>query len=52
MAEVPNNPQKIKAVVGGKTKLIVIIKNWIHQGFTYLDKTERFYRVIWELIPF
>lgn len=52
MAEVPTNPKKIKAVVGGKTKTIVIVKNWIHQGFTYLDRTEKFYRVIWELIPF
>lgn len=47
-----NKPKKIKAVVGGNTKLIVMIKNWLHQGFTYLDRTERFYRVIWELIPF
>ena len=52
MAEVPTNPKKINAVVGGKTKPIVIVKNWIHQGFTYLDRTEKFYRVIWELIPF
>lgn len=44
--------KKNKAVIGGKTKWIVIIKQWIHQGFTYLDHTERFYRIIWELIPF
>jgi predicted nucleotidyltransferase len=45
-------PKKNKAIIGGKTEYIVIIKQWIHQGFTYLDKTEMFYRVIWELIPF
>ena len=47
-----SHSKKIKAVVGGKTKIVVIIKNWIHQGFTYLDTTEKCYRVIWELIPF
>lgn len=52
MAEVPTHIKKIKAVVGGKTKTIVIVKNWIHQGFTYLDRTEQFYRIIWEIIPF
>lgn len=52
MADTPKTVKKIKAVVGGKTKTIVIVKNWIHQGFTYLDKTERIYRVLWELIPF
>ena len=50
--EIKPTPKKIKAVVGGKTKFIVLIKNWLHQGFTYLDKTERFYRIIWEIIPF
>lgn len=45
-------PKKNKAILGGKTEYIVIIKQWIHQGFTYLDKTEMFYRLIWELIPF
>ena len=34
--------KKIKAVVGGKTKTIVIVKNWIHQRFTHLDRTEQF----------
>lgn len=52
MADSKNQPKKIKAVVGGKTKTIVIVKNWIHQGFTYLDRTEQFYRAIWELILF
>ncbi len=44
--------KKIKAVEGGNIKWIVTIKQWIHQGFTYLDRTEMFWRIIWELIPF
>lgn len=47
-----SNHKKDKAVVGGRVKLIVLFRNWLHQGFTYLDKTEMFYRIIWELIPF
>lgn len=47
-----SNHKKDKAIIGGKVKLIVLFRNWIHQGFTYLDKTEKFYRIIWELIPF
>lgn len=46
-----SNHKKDKAVVGGKLKLIVLFRNWAHQGFFYLDKTERFYRIIWEMIP-
>lgn len=46
-----SNHKKDKAVVGGKVKLIVLFRNWIHQGFFYLDKTERLYRIIWEMIP-
>lgn len=44
--------RKIKAVEGGSIKWIVTVKQWIHQGFTYLDRTEMFWRVIWEFIPF
>lgn len=48
-----NKPvKKIKAVEGGNIKWIVTIKQWIHQGFTYLDHTEMFWRVVWEIIPF
>lgn len=47
-----SNHKKDKAVVGGKIKLIVLARNWAHQGFTYLDKTEMFFRVVWELVPF
>ena len=46
-----SNHKKDKAVVGGHVKLIVLFRNWAHQGFFYLDKTERFYRIVWELIP-
>lgn len=44
--------KKRKAKLNGKIELIVLVKQWIHQGFTYLDKTEMFYRLIWEIIPF
>lgn len=48
-----NKPvKKIKAVEGGNIKWIVTVKQWIHQGFTYLDHTEMFWRVVWEIIPF
>jgi len=47
-----NKNKKNKAVLGGKIKLVVAFKNWLHQGFFYLDRTEKFYRIIWELIPF
>ena len=45
------NHKKDKAVIGGRVKFVVLFRNWIHQGFFYLDRTEKFYRVIWELIP-
>jgi predicted nucleotidyltransferase len=44
--------KKDKAVLGGKTKLIVLIKNWFHQGFFYLDKTEMLFRMLCEFILF
>lgn len=44
--------KKHKAKLGGDIKFVVIIKNWIHQGFFYLDKTEKFYRLLTELILF
>jgi len=44
--------KKRKATINGKAEYLVLIKQWIHQGFTYLDQTEMFYRVIWEIIPF
>lgn len=52
MYKTNNSHKKDKAVVGGEVKLIVLFRNWAHQGFFYLDKTEMFWRVVWELIPF
>lgn len=37
---------------GGSIKWVVTLKQWIHQGFTYLDRTEMFWRVVWEFVPF
>ena len=45
------NKKKKKAKVDGGRVWMFIITMWIHQGFTYLDRTEMFYRVLWELIP-
>ena len=40
-----------KAKPGGKPKYFTLLRNWAHQGFFYLDKTEMFYRVLWEITP-
>ena len=40
-----------KAIKGGKPKYFTILRNWAHQGFFYLDKTEMFYRILWGIIP-
>ena len=40
-----------KAIPGGKPKYFTLLRNWAHQGFFYLDKTEMFYRVLWEITP-
>ena len=40
-----------KAFIGGKPKYVTLFRNWGHQGYFYLDKTERFHRTTWELIP-
>lgn len=44
--------KKRKARAGGKSEPLILVKQWIHQGFTYLDRTERMYRILWEIIPF
>jgi len=41
-----------KAVPGGPSKPLTLIINILHQGFFYLDTTERLMRVCWEIIPF
>lgn len=40
--------KKRKARLGGKPEYLVLLKQWIHQGFTYLDKTEMYCRIVWE----
>lgn len=47
----PKQKKKKKAKADGGLVLWFAISQWIHQGFTYLDRTEMFYRVWWELIP-
>lgn len=47
----PKQKKKKKAKVDSGLVLWFAISQWIHQGFTYLDRTEMFYRVWWELIP-
>ena len=41
-----------KAKFNGGIKVKVIINNWLHQGFLYLDLTEKICRVFFELISF
>lgn len=43
--------KKRKAQLNGKPELLVLVKQWIHQGFTYLDRTEMYYRLVWEVVP-
>lgn len=40
-----------KALIGGKPKYFTLFRNWAHQGFFYLDKTEMLYRFLWEVTP-
>jgi len=43
--------KKNKAIIGGRIRPINLLQNWLHQGFLYLDSTERFGRAFYELIP-
>lgn len=47
----PKQKKKKKAKLGGNFVIWFAVSQWIHQGFTYLDRTEMFYRVIWEIVP-
>ena len=47
-----NKKKKRKAVAGGWPKLFNIPREWLHQGFTYLDKTQRYYRMLYETLFF
>lgn len=37
-----------KAKINGKPRLVNLFRNWIHQAFFYLDRTERISRIILE----
>ncbi len=41
-----------KAVPGGLPKPQTLVKNWIHQGFLYMDKGERLFKLFTELSEF
>lgn len=43
--------KKNKAVVGGSVRTLNLLRNWLHQGFLYLDITERIFRIFMEIIP-
>ncbi len=46
-----DNKKQRKASLGGKSKPVGLLRNWAHQGFFYLDNTERFGRVLLEIVP-
>ena len=41
-----------KAVPGGPPKLQTLVKNWIHQGFLYMDRGEQFGKFLTETLEF
>jgi predicted nucleotidyltransferase len=40
-----------KALAGGRAKLWNLPRGWAHQGFFYLDRTQRIGRVVFEIVP-
>jgi hypothetical protein len=40
-----------KAVAGGRVRLWNLPRGWAHQGFFYLDRTQRIGRVLFEIVP-
>ncbi len=42
---------KRKAWAGGRARLWNLPRGWAHQGFFYLDRTQRIGRVIFEILP-
>jgi predicted nucleotidyltransferase len=40
-----------KAVAGGRARLWNLPRGWAHQGFFYLDRTQRIGRVVFEIVP-
>jgi hypothetical protein len=47
----PAKKESRKAVAGGKAKLWNLPRGWAHQGFFYLDRTQRIGRVVFEIVP-
>lgn len=43
--------EKRKARAGGPAKPLTLLFNFLHQSFFYLDATERWMRVAWEIVP-
>jgi predicted nucleotidyltransferase len=43
--------QRRKALAGGRPKLWNLPRGWAHQGFFYLDHTQRVGRVVFEIVP-
>lgn len=41
-----------KAVPGGRPKFKNLIKNWLHQGFTYMDRGEQGFKLFTEILEF
>lgn len=40
-----------KALAGGTVRLSNLPRGWAHQGFFYLDRTQRIGRVVFEIVP-
>lgn len=40
-----------KAMAGGRARLWNLPRGWAHQGFFYLDRTQRLGRVVFEIMP-
>ena len=40
-----------KALAGGRARLWNLPRGWAHQGFFYLDRTQRIGRVVFEIVP-
>ena len=43
--------ERRKATPGGKIRWWNLPRGWAHQGFFYLDRTQRIGRVVFEIVP-
>jgi predicted nucleotidyltransferase len=50
-AETPAWQEQRKATVGGRIRWWNLPRGWAHQGFFYLDRTQRLGRVVFEIVP-